>query len=328
MPYPVATMSDLGSARFVVSIDLEMSWGAVHHGSPHDDSPYREEREIVDDVLAAMALHGISATWAVVGHLFLDRCETANGRLHPEIVRPDYPWMDGDWYDLDPVSSSERHPTWYGPDLVDAIRACPVPQEVGSHSFGHIIAGDPGCSAAAFRSDVEAARRVGGNLRSFVYPRNSIGHLDVLSEQGFTAYRGAMPERFPHATGWKRRILTKVDRVFPLSSVSVQPAVRGALVDVPQTYLLDPGSTTARRLGTVVWARLARRRLRHAVRTGSLCHLWFHTHNFAGHRRRARRAMDLVFGEARRLIDAGRLSNPTMGEVAEELLRAETGERH
>lgn len=320
-------MSDAGTARFVVSIDLEMSWGAVHHGAPHDDAPYREEREIVADVLDAMARHGISATWAVVGHLFLDECEPVDGRPHPEIVRPEYPWLPGDWYGLDPAASTATDPTWYGPDLVQAIRDCPVPQEIGSHSFGHLIAGERGCSADAFRSDVEAAKRVGGELRSFVYPRNSIGHLDVLAEQGFTAFRGPMPDRFPHLSGWRRSLVSQIDRVVPLPSASVQPRVQGTLVDVPQTYLLDPGSTTARRLGTAAWARLARRRLRHAIRTTSLCHLWFHTHNFSGHRERARRAMELVFAEARRHIDAGRLTNPTMGEVAEELLRAETGER-
>lgn len=320
-------MSDHTAARFVVSIDLEMSWGAVHHGAPHDASPYRAEREIVADVLAAMTRHRITATWAVVGHLFLSSCQAQDGRPHPAITRPHYDWLDGDWYDLDPTSSVDDDPTWYGSDLVEAIRSCPVPQEIGSHSFGHLIAGDPGCTPEAFRSDLEAARQVGGELRSFVYPRNSIGHLDVLAEQGFTAYRGPMPERFAGVDGWKQRLLAMVDQVRPLSSVTVQPAVQGPLVDVPQTYLLDPGSTTARRLGTGAWARLARRRLRHAVRSRSLFHLWFHTHNFIGRRPRARAGMDLVFGEARKHIDAGRLSNPTMGSLADQLLAGETGGR-
>ena len=317
-------MSDRPTARFVVSIDLEMSWGAIHHGRPHDDRPYRQEREIVADVLESMERHRISATWAVVGHLFLDRCTAEAGPPHPEVERPAYGWLDGDWYDLDPAGSLGDHPTWYGPDLVEAIRGSAVHQEIGSHSFAHLIAGEEGCTAGAFRSDLEAAKAVAdGELRSFVYPRNSIGHLDVLADEGFIAYRGAMPDRFAGRSRWQRRMLTMADHLRPFASVSVQPAVRGPLVDIPQTYLFDPGSATAERFGTAIWGRLVRRRLRHAVRSKSLFHLWFHTHNFAGHRPRAVAAMDAVFGDARRLIDAGQLENPTMGALAEQLLAGE-----
>lgn len=46
---------------FVISIDLEMSWGAVHRGSPHDSKPYERERFVVDRVLEMMRSHDISA---------------------------------------------------------------------------------------------------------------------------------------------------------------------------------------------------------------------------------------------------------------------------
>ena len=68
--------------------------------------------------------------------------------------------METDWYDLDPCGDMETNPTWYGADLVAAIRACRTKQEVGSHAFGHLIAGDPGCTAEAFRTDLAACRAV------------------------------------------------------------------------------------------------------------------------------------------------------------------------
>jgi hypothetical protein len=161
---------------------------------------------------------------------------------------------------------------------------------------------------------------VGVELRSFVYPRNSIGHLDSLSAAGFSAYRSPAPQRFPDRAPWRRRAAQIVDQVWPLPSASVVPERRGALVDIPQTYLFDPGSKTARRFGTKAWSMLVRRRLRHAVRTSSLFHLWFHTHNLATHPERAERAMDDLFAEARTLIDAGRLENPTMGQIADRVV--------
>lgn len=320
------------NAQLVISIDLEMSWGSVHHGHPHDPTPYRFEREIVADVLTAMERYGIAATWAVVGHLFLDGCAPIEGVKHPEIVRPRYPWLGGDWYDLDPTTTAADAPTWYGPDLIETIRACAIPQEIASHSFGHIIVGEPGCSPDAFATDLAACRTVaeatGTDLRSFVYPRNSIGHLDVLARSGFTAFRGPTPVRFAGSPPWRRRLLSLLDRVRPLAATAVYPAWRNRLIDVPQTYLFDPGSRLARRLGPRLWPLLVRRRLRHAVRTGSLFHLWFHTHNLAADREGARLAMDVVFAEARAHIDRGRLESVTMGQVAERMAGGAHGPQH
>jgi hypothetical protein len=47
-------MSKGHPALFVVSIDLEMSWGAIHHGQPHENHPYSKERQIVREVLSLM----------------------------------------------------------------------------------------------------------------------------------------------------------------------------------------------------------------------------------------------------------------------------------
>ncbi len=310
-------------AQFVISIDLEMSWGAVHHGRPHDDAPYRTERAVVANVLAAMEEYEIAATWAVVGHLFLTDCAPVDGRKHPEIARPAYAWHPEDWYDLDPCGSLADDPTWYGSDLVAAIQSCRVPQEIGSHSFGHLIAGEAGCTEEAFASDLAACRTAaesaGIELRSFVYPRNSIGHLDGLAAAGFTAYRSPAPERFAGLPPWQRNAAQVVDQVWPLPSATVIPRRRGPLIDIPQTYLFDPGSKTARRFGTKVWSKLVRRRLHHAVRTSSLFHLWFHTHNLATDPERAQAAMNDLFADARSLIDAGRLENVTMGEIADRM---------
>lgn len=307
---------------FVISIDLEMSWGSVHHGRPHDALPYAQEREVVSSLLELMDAHGVSATWAVVGHLLLAECSPRDGVAHPEVSQPPYPWLDGGWYDLDPGENVAWAPTWYGPDLIDAIEACPTPQEIGSHSFGHIIVGDPACTPQNFRDDLAAARNVaearGIELRSFVYPRNSVGHTEVLAAAGFTSYRSPAPPRFSDLPAWARGAASVLDRVVPLTAGAVTPVVRDGLVDVPQTYLFDPDSRTAERLGTAVWSRLVRRRLRHAVRTRSLFHLWFHTHNLASRPRRAREALEMLFTEARREMDAGRLENLTMGQIADQ----------
>jgi len=97
-------------------------------------------------------------------------------------------WLEGDWFDHDPCTNAQQDPMWYGGDVVAAIRACRVPQEIGSHAFSHLIVGDPDCTAESFDSELRACRRVaeplGIELKSFVFPRNQMGHFDVLASNG------------------------------------------------------------------------------------------------------------------------------------------------
>ena len=234
---------------FVVSIDLEMSWGAVHHGAHQPTRTDDDERPLIGRLLSLLDSHGISATWATVGHLFLDRCGPFGSVKHPEIIRPVYDWFSGDWFDMDPADGVETSPTWYAPDVIDRIRGCRTHQEIACHSFSHMIAGDPGCSAEVFTSELVASRKVaeasGIDLTSFVYPRNSIGHIRVLEEAGFSAFRGPRPNPFSGRPIWQQRWLRIIDMVKPNRTSSVHPRVVGSMVDVPQTYLFDPASSTA-----------------------------------------------------------------------------------
>jgi len=313
-------MSHAKPAVFVISIDLEMSWGTIHHGQPQDSDRFSNERQIVRDVLDLMEEYRIGGTWAIVGHLFLSACSPQNGIKHPGIIRPDYQWYSADWYEMDTSSDVEHEPTWYAPDLVEMIRDCSMPQEIGSHSFGHIIAGDPGCGREAFRTDlaacVTAATAMGIDLRSFVFPRNSIGHIDVLEEEGFVAFRGHPPDRHGDISVRRGQLLRLIDTFRPTTSSSVWPSRRGGLLNVPQTYFFDPNSATANRFGGRAWSFLVRRQLIHAVRMGSLFHVWFHPHNLATHPDRARRALADLFREARFRIEQGELVNLTMGGLA------------
>jgi hypothetical protein len=309
---------------FVISIDVEMAWGAVHHGTAPVAGPlYDQERRSVAALLTLMERHEISATWAVVGHLFLDRCERVDGKAHPEVRRAPYPWFGGDWFDVDPATTLADDPWWYGADLVEAIKASAVPQEVGSHSFSHQIVGEPAYDGETFRSELAASRQsaaaAGVELRSFVYPRNSIGHREVLAEQGFSSYRGPTPPRFTGRPGYQRRALAVVDAVAPMASTAVFPSIEADLCNVPQTYLFDPGSRLAQRMGKRWWPRVIGRRLTQAAKHSSLFHLWFHSHDIAQDPELAIGALETLFTAADRLRDRGMLLNLTMGEVAERM---------
>jgi peptidoglycan/xylan/chitin deacetylase (PgdA/CDA1 family) len=313
---------------FVLSLDKELVWGSRDHTSAKDfEAKYPDLRGVVRDLLEAFDEYGIPATWAVVGHLFLSSCARgADGRAHPEIVRPDYSWHPGDWFKDDPCGARSRDPLWYGDDILEWIRSAKTPHDVGSHSFSHLIFGDAGCSDAAARSDlracVDAARATGLTLKSFVFPRNREGHHQALRDSGIIAYRGADPvwyRGFPRAL---RRASHLADQALALT-----PPVSAPIETLPGLWNI-PGSMLLLHRGGVrraipVSARVAKGKagLRRAVRESKIFHLWFHPFNLAHDRAAMFAALRGILAEAARLRDLGVLDVRTMAGAAEAAMK-------
>jgi hypothetical protein len=190
---------------FIISLDLELAWGLFDlWGSPDAGIPqssydrYLQTREVVIDALLRLFQeYQVSATWAIVGHLFLDHCQTIDGVKHPDMPRPTHRWFKRDWYAWDPASTLERDPAWYGRDIVKKIMAAEPRQDIGCHSFSHVVFGDEGCSAQVAEAEiakcVALAREMGIDPKSFVFPRNREGHYQILKDYGFSCYRVAQP---------------------------------------------------------------------------------------------------------------------------------------
>jgi peptidoglycan/xylan/chitin deacetylase (PgdA/CDA1 family) len=303
----------------LISIDTEMAWGIVHRGSPNSYH-WPEERSVLSALLDVFDRYDVPATWAIVGHLFLSGCERRNGRAHPEIVRPDYAWRDEDWFADDPCEPATPTSKWYAPDLVDDIRARSARHEVASHGFSHVMIGAEGCSAEAFDSELraaaDAARPFDLRLRSFVYPRNSVGHQEVLRRHGYVAYRGARLDPFATLPGVVSRLARTADQILPTARSVVRPVDEDGLWNFPATarFGIDHRRGDAR-----LWLRQLHRRLDHAARHRGLFHLWFHPHNLQRDPELALRGLAGICERAARLREAGRLDMTTFGGLADVL---------
>jgi len=311
------------TAAFVLSLDKELVWGSVDH-TPVEEWRRRhpDARGVTRELIALLDELAIPATWAVVGHLFLDACARGpDGRAHPELVRPSYRWHPGDWLAADPCTDAARAPLFYAPDLVDEIGAARAGHEIGSHSFSHLIYGDPGCSRAAAASDlgacVEAARARGLALRSFVFPRNVEGHHDVLRELGFTAFRGEEPHLYRRLPRPARRAAHFADHALGLAAPTVSPSERlPGLWNVPGSMMFFPRGGPRDLISFDRRVRKARATLARAVRRREIFHLWFHPFNLhtdrAGMFAALRRILRAVADERER----GRIEVLTMGQAA------------
>jgi hypothetical protein len=309
---------------FTISIDTELAWGGFDRADRESRWALEERsREVIRRLLALFERYAIPATWAVVGHLFLKECCRVDGRAHPDLPRPEHDWFPGDWYRLDPGTDAGQAPLWYGPDIIEALLAARPAQEVASHSFSHAIFGDAGCSAAAAEAEVRAcvaaAAPWGVELRSFVYPRNRVGHLDALPRHGFRCYRGPDPAWFATLPRKPRRLAHFLDDLLALPPPTVLPRREGALWNIPGSMMLQGMDGPRRLIPAGCRTRRALAGLQRAARRREIFHLWFHPVNFSAELDRMLSLFEPVLAQAARLRDRGELEVLTMGEMVERL---------
>jgi peptidoglycan/xylan/chitin deacetylase (PgdA/CDA1 family) len=319
----------LSSARldagvFTLSLDFELIWGTLDLLGP---SAFRqacltEREEVVDQLLELLTEFEVPATWFVVGHLFLDRCYAENGRKHPEIVRPAHSWHRGDWFKHDPDGTEAEAPQFLARSLVEKIARCRVPQEIGSHSFSHVIFGDPGCSEATAHSElaasVRAAAALGITLRSLSFPRNRVGHVALLPQHGITAFRSPEPRWYQHEAC--PPAIRRLAHLFEVLSAATPPAVlpvrrADGLVEMPGSMIYFPAHGLRRYIPVSWRVRRARKGLEAAARERRVFHLWTHPTNLAHHSAAMVDGMRQVLEHFAALREAGRLRAMSVGAL-------------
>jgi hypothetical protein len=316
--------STLTRGVFTLSLDTELAWGSVHAGHLKEREPlFRQTRECIGRLLKLMEKYQIRATWAVVGHLFLERCQPVNGIKHPEIIRPKYGWFPDDWFLPDPCSRLEDAPIWYGRDIIQQILNCQVTQEIGCHTFSHVRVGEQGCSRECFASELRTcsveAEKLGLTLQSFVFPRNSVGHLDVLAKAGFIAYRGPTFRWFERLPGIVSEIGHLLDNILPVAPPVVLPQRENNLWNLPASYFYPPADRGWGLLPVSSRVGKVKQGLRQAAKKRRIFHLWFHPFNLASHPEKLLGGLEAIFAEVCRYRDLGLLNNLTMGELGHNL---------
>lgn len=315
----------LTRGAFVLSLDFELIWGTSDRPGREEfrRACERERSEVFGPLLTLLEEFEISATWCILGHVMLRSCTPVNGRKHPEIVRPAHAWQQGDWFMRDPCSDEDRAPIFYGRSLVERLIGSRVPQEIGCHSFSHVVFGDPGCSretaASEVRACVQAARDLGITLRSFAFPRNRVGHLDVLREYGFTCFRGPEPTwylRDGRTEGALERTAHLADVVAARRPPAVVPGREHGLINIPGSMMLFPAHGPRRHIPVSRRVRRVLKGIEAAAREQRIMHLWFHPTNLADEPEAMLGGMRTVFAEVARRRERAELDVLTMAELA------------
>lgn len=180
----------------IISADFEMAWAWRYTKTGADCIlKGQQERRNFPNILNVLDQYKIPITFATVGHLFLDSCQSG---IHDNMKR--IPYFDdhwkfnvGDWFDHDPYTDYITNPEWYAPDLIKMILKSDVAHEIGTHTFTHIDFSYKNCPADVAKDEliacVQAAHQYGIKLKSIVFPGGTWGNIEVLKELGITIYR-------------------------------------------------------------------------------------------------------------------------------------------
>jgi len=318
----------------VVSLDFELSWGRfINHPVTVLDAESFGTRKHIKRLLALLDQYEIPITWATVGHLMLDGCtRDCNGQAHSDVSpHACYSGFSRDWYYFDPCTTASSAPGWYAPDVLEWIQSARVRHEIGCHSFAHIVYGDQECTPAAARADlkaaIETAAQKGITLKSFVFPKNQVGHLEILKASGITAFRGRGSRKNLKKLGivsQLRRLALKPYNLMhtflglPLRVLRPEEVLPG-LWDIPSNHFFQPRRGIRKVMPKGSQGRIANRTIDRAVKTGGLYHMWFHPFNLNTDTAAMFYGLEQVFAHAHRLREAGLLDIFTMGEYAKRL---------
>ena len=316
-------VSAVDRGALVVSLDLELLWG--YHDLYVNDTLQAQcdgSREAIRRLLALFDEYHVPATWAIVGHLFLDHADRdAEGHAHPGHPRPRYPWVKGDWFERLPEGDAAACPEWYGPDLVEMIRRAKQPQEIGCHTFSHVVFGDPGCDATVARAElarcVALAQAVGVDMKTMVFPRNKVGHLDALREVGLEVYRGRDVEPFAWLPDNLRDQGTILSRVLSIPPPPVLPyRTPEGLINLPGSMFYMAATEWQRYVPMAFRTIVAKRGLRQAARQNAIFHLRLHPEALVFGADRLFDGLAEIFNAADRLRRAGRLQMLSVYDAA------------
>ncbi len=291
---------------FVLSIDTELCEGSAR---------YRVCREVVSALLELMERFEIRATWSVIGYMFLDKGHPDSSAKILALIRR---WQRKPLIKL--LADDFYSQLINGKDVLQQILSCKVPQEIGCHTFSHIRVGDPSCSRECFESDLKAcqsaAEELGVTLRSFVFPWNSVGHLDSLRKYGFIAYRGPSADWFAGLPASLRRLAYLLDHLLLIPSPVVVATCENGVWNLPASYYYACGAGWGKMIPISLRINKVKKDFRLAARKQGLFHLWFHPFDLASNPKLWLSGLENIFAEFCRYRDAGLLDNFTMGDLS------------
>lgn len=305
------------TGTFILSLDTEIAWGTYANLEARADS-FDKFPRILRRIMRQLNIYEISATWAIVGHLLLDEGEAT------PVPQPHYSFADAN----DRERLANRPAGWsYAPYLVERLQSMRVQQDIGSHTFTHVLATDEGVTRDLFDAQLAEVVRVHKARgldapTSFVYPQNRVAYTDLLKKHGFTSYRGVAADWYTWFPSPLRRPAHLIDRTLALTPPTYRFDRRltgEGLVNLPASQFLMSYDGIRSKIPTSSRVDQAKRGIQRAIERGEIYHLWFHPFNMGSHFVMCD-AFTQILTHVWELRDEGKLRVMSMAQAADEIL--------
>ena len=292
---------------FIISFDCEGKWGHADRLSPKIRRILRTGplSTIFHKSVRLLDSFELPGTFSFVGAFTL-HADQYLSYIHPIRATP-----CGDDFFAD-VARSELD-GWFCPEMLAEVHVHGR-HELASHSFTHLQFDEVPAQAAELElaACVALAHSQGWRPRSFVFPKNRVGHLELLARHGFTSYRGRR-----HFTFGRPGSLASEFNLW--ESADPHPTTAGSPLDIPCGHFLNwphglrlavPPDVTVKR-----WCHI----LDDAIRHNRVAHCWLQPHNLLNGRGQFE-LMERVLREVRIRVDAGLIEPMTQEAYARQAL--------
>ena len=303
---------------FLFSIDTELAWGHFD-GVPAGmfDSQGERERQTILRLLDILEEFNIVATWALVGHMFYDRCEKCD-------VCPVLEWK-GKYESFREIYETDSR-LWYGADIIDTLIQRGARHEIAFHGYTHRLFDETGMTEQDAQLEIREWLRVAGRKsilpKAVVFPQNRVGHLGLFKKHGFVCYRGdELLSENHYRLPLVGKALNLIDLILQIRAPQVYDAKAGQnqLINLPASRsLLRHRRKVDALLSGVDLNNLHIQKIVEGVEKAAaqrkVIHIYTHPYEFhtPGDFERLRQ----VFGAVARESENGRMSSVSMGHLA------------
>jgi hypothetical protein len=310
----MATKIGPHAGAVIISIDFELRWGMRHvlgDASHRYDGCIRRAPQAAALLLDELLRRKLRATWAAVGALACSGWDEYWARAPDSPAYADTSLRIGRAIQrLDPTG--ELH--FCRPELLSIANA--PGQELGCHTFSHLLCGRPGSTVGDLDRDLSACTALwqelfGRGPVSFVYPCNEQRWTARLSSHGVRVVRTAARGQLCGSIPFGRLMGAALDVVRrPLSHV---PSVgAGGIIETEGSRFVRFGLPIPLSTSHFERAIAAVR----ALEPGRVLHFWWHPHNLGRDPRGCvDQALPLLDCIARG-VEAGRIRSLRMADLA------------
>lgn len=315
---------ELDKGCFLFSLDTELAWGYFDFDELRPQLfslNGQRERRSIRQVLSLMNRYQIVGTWALVGHLFYQRCEQCESC-------PILKWK-GVYGTFNEVFET-AHTLWYGLDAIEPLIRQRNQHELAFHGYTHELFDESTMSSAEAKIEIDEWQRASQRARivpqSVVFPRNRIGYLELFKDAGYICYRGAEPELLTARWGKLHPWIKTLDHIL---GISIPPLYTlkdirclqhsSGMINLPASqYIFGFNRRVERMLDTVNLHTLRVRRIVRAIRKAAaekkIIHLWAHPWEFQTDQDLEK--LDTILSAVAREVQQGRMISTGMANVA------------